>query len=190
MENNNNSKRSSQSSVNQINQIQDLNIVKRYPFNGRSKYLIDRFYIIGFRPNQIHKIIFQNNQTIKLLQNISKKIIEDESYNPKSQYNPNFQKNHQKKLTIDESPSLLNEISSDMKKELPDINLIKNMLFPNKINFYIKADKIKKSQSLKRCLNLGDNFNFNRKDSAPLKNGSDDNKYFIRKTIIKCFKWN
>ena len=75
MENNNNSKRSSQSSVNQINQIQDLNIVKRYPFNGRSKYLIDRFYIIGFRPNQIHKIIFQNNQTIKLLQNISKKKI-------------------------------------------------------------------------------------------------------------------
>ena len=181
MENNNNSKRSSQSSVNQINQIQDLNIVKRYPFNGRSKYLIDRFYIIGFRPNQIHKIIFQNNQTIKLLQNIAKKTIEDESYNLKSQYNPNFQKNHQKKLTIDESPSLLNEISSDMKKELPDINLIKNMLFPNKINFYIKAEKIKKSQSLKRCLNLGDNFKFIRNDSAPLKNGSDDNKYFIRK---------
>ena len=67
-------------------------MVKRFPFNGRSKYLIDRFYIIGFRPNQIHKIIFQNNQTMKLLQNISKKTMQEESYNPKSQFNPNFQK--------------------------------------------------------------------------------------------------
>ena len=182
MENNNNSKkRSSQSSINQINQITDLNIVKRYPFNGRSKYLIDRFYIMGFRPNQIHKIIFQNSQNIKLLQNISKKTIQEEAYNPKSQFNPNFQKNHQKKLIVDELPSLLNEISSDMKKELPDINLIKNMLFPNKINFYIKTDTIKKTHLLKRYTINNDNLIFNKINSAPLKIDPDENNNFIGK---------
>ena len=71
---NNNKKRNSQSS---INQIQDQNMIKRYPFNGRSKYLIDRFYIIGFRPNQIHKIIFQNSQNMQILQNDAKKVKEE-----------------------------------------------------------------------------------------------------------------
>ena len=71
---NNNKKRNSQSS---INQIQDQNMIKRYPFNGRSKYLIDRFYIIGFRPNQIHKIIFQNSQNMQILQNVAKKVKEE-----------------------------------------------------------------------------------------------------------------
>ena len=180
MENNNNSKRSSQSSVNQINQMQDLNIVKRFPFNGRSKYLIDRFYIIGYRPNQIHKIIFQNNQTIKLLQNISKKTLQEES--PKSQFNPSFQKIHQKKLTIDESPSLLNEISSDMKKELPDINLIKTMLFPNKLNFYIKTVTIKKNQLLKQyTTNNNDNLIFNKMNSFPFKTDPDDHNNLFEK---------
>ena len=41
-------------------QIQKIDLIKRYPFNGRSKYLIDKFSIIGFRPNQLHKILFQN----------------------------------------------------------------------------------------------------------------------------------
>ena len=172
---NNNKKRNSQSS---INQIQDQNMIKRYPFNGRSKYLIDRFYIIGFRPNQIHKIIFQNSQNMQILQNVAKKVKEESlnSYNPKSQFNPNFQKNHQKKIIIDESPSLLNEISSDMQKELPDINLLKNMLFPNKLYFYIKTEPLRRSQLLKRFTISNENFAFNKINSAPLNIDPDDDE--------------
>ena len=169
---NNNKKRNSQSS---INQIQDQNMIKRYPFNGRSKYLIDRFYIIGFRPNQIHKIIFQNSQNMQILQNVAKKIKEESlnSYSTKSQFN---QKNHQKKIIIDESPSLLNEISSEMQKELPDINLIKNMLFPNKLYFYIKTESIRRSQILKRFTINNENFSFNKINSAPLNVDQDDDE--------------
>ena len=50
MENNNNV--SKKNSVSSISQTPNPNMIKRYPFNGRSKYLIDRFYIIGFKPNQ------------------------------------------------------------------------------------------------------------------------------------------
>jgi hypothetical protein len=46
------------------------------------------------------------------------------------------------KIILDESPSLLNEISSDLRKELPDIDIIKNMLFPNKINVYLNLIQI------------------------------------------------
>ena len=172
---NNNKKRNSQSS---INQIQDQNMIKRYPFNGRSKYLIDRFYIIGFRPNQIHKIIFQNSQNMQILQNVAKKVKEESlnSYSQKSQFNPNFQKNHQKKIIIDESPSLLNEISSDMQKELPDINLLKNMLFPNKLYFYLKTEPLRRSQLLKRFTISNENFAFNKINSAPLNIDPDDDE--------------
>ena len=49
------------------------------------------------------------------------------------------------KLILDESPSLLNEISSDMRKELPDFDLIKSMLFPNKLSVFVKPEFIKKN---------------------------------------------
>ena len=163
MENNNNV--SKKNSVSSISQTPNPNMIKRYPFNGRSKYLIDRFYIIGFKPNQINKIIFKNEQNKKLLQSMAKKVLQEEStgtFNSKSQFNPNFQKNPPKKLTIEESPSLLNEISSDMKKELPDINLIKNMLFPNKINFYIKSELLRKDQYLSRYTS-NQSFSFQKK---------------------------
>ena len=169
MENNNNV--SKKNSVSSISQTPNPNMIKRYPFNGRSKYLIDRFYIIGFKPNQINKIIFKNEQNKKLLQSMAKKVLQEESigtFNSKSQFNSNFQKNPPKKLTIEESPSLLNEISSDMKKELPDINLIKNMLFPNKINFYIKSELLRKDQYLGRYTS-NQSFSFQKKNSAPIR---------------------
>ena len=169
MENNNNV--SKKNSVSSISQTPNPNMIKRYPFNGRSKYLIDRFYIIGFKPNQINKIIFKNEQNKKLLQSMAKKVLQEESigtFNSKSQFNSNFQKNPPKKLTIEESPSLLNEISSDMKKELPDINLIKNMLFPNKINFYIKSELLRKDQYLRQYTS-NQSFSFQKKNSAPIR---------------------
>ena len=79
---------------------------------------------------------------------MAKKIIQEEmlnlNNNTKSQFSLNSSKNPTLKITIEESPSLLNEISSDTKKELPDIDLIKNMLFPKKIKIYIKSTIIRK----------------------------------------------
>ena len=37
-----------------------FDLIERYPFNGRSKYLIDKFYIIGFEYNYIHKLFIEN----------------------------------------------------------------------------------------------------------------------------------
>ena len=38
-----------------------LGIMKRYPFNGRSKYLIDKFFIIGYDYTTLHKLMKKNH---------------------------------------------------------------------------------------------------------------------------------
>ena len=48
--------------------------IKRYPFNGRSKYLIDKFYIIGYNSQTLNKLLFSNDND----NNLSKYIILDE----------------------------------------------------------------------------------------------------------------
>ena len=158
-------------SVGSIKPISRPDLIKRFPFNGRSKYLIDRFYIIGYRPSQLHKILFDNPQNKNNLKNMAKKIIQEEmqnlTNNTKSQFSLNSSKNPTLKITIEESPSLLNEISSDTKKELPDIDLIKNMLFPNKIKIYIKSTIIRKRVKSTRRERVQENLSFS-------KRGSDD----------------
>ena len=161
--------------------ISKPDLIKRLPFNGRSKYLIDRFYIIGYRPNQLHKIFFKNDQYKKSLETLAKKIIQEESLNPsnfsKSQFSPNFPKNQNMKIILDESPSLLNEISSDLHKELPDIDIIKNMLFPNKINIYLKPEFIRKNQVISRGITFSENFSFPKQNSF-CEDESEINKSF------------
>ena len=162
-----------------IKQTSKSDLIKRFPFNGRSKYLIDKFYIIGYRPNNLHKILFQNSENKKSLQNIAKKIIQEESSNPtnygKSLFNSNILKNPNMKLIIDESPSLLNEISSDLRKELPDIDIIKNMLFPNKINIYLKSDYNKKTL-IPRRITVSENLSLQKKSSFPPKIEEEDSE--------------
>ena len=129
--------------IKEINQNQSKlkqeknDLIKKYPFNGRSKYLIDKFLILGYKPEQIQKLLILNKEKPKNLINFARKIKFEESQNS---YNiDKSSKNSTKKLNIDELPILLNEISNDYSKKLPDIDLINNMLFPNKIKFYAKA---------------------------------------------------
>jgi len=161
-------------------------LIKRLPFNGRSKHLIDRFYIIGYRPNQLHKILFQKDQYKKSLENQAKKIVQEESLNPssysKSQFNPNASKKHNLKIIIDESPSLLNEISSNLRKELADIDIIKNMLFPNKINVYLKPEFIKKNQ-VSRRITINEGFPLPKRNNFPSKSEEEENE--INKSFTK-----
>ena len=111
------------------------NIIKRYPFNGRTKYLIDKFYIFGYEPNSLNKLIIQNNKRKKQLLSIAKKLKNEE---------PNNVDKIESKITLDEYPNLLNEITSDYKKQMPDKNLIMSMIFPNKVNIYMKTEFNKK----------------------------------------------
>ena len=110
-------------------------LIKKYPFNGRSKYLIDKFLILGYKPNQIQKLLTNNKEIKKILINFAKKIKSDESNN----IDKILIKSTKKKINLDILPTLLNEISNDYTKLIPDIDLINNMLFPNKIHFYVKG---------------------------------------------------
>ena len=127
--------------IKEINQNQSKlkqeknDLIKKYPFNGRSKYLIDKFFILGYKPNQIHKLLTNNNEIKKTLINFATKIKNDESNN----IDKTLIKSTKKKLNIDLFPTLLNEISNDYTKLIPDMDLINNMLFPNKIHLYVKG---------------------------------------------------
>ena len=169
--------------IDSVKQIQKSDLVKRYPFNGRCKYLIDRFYIIGFRPNQLRKILFQNEHNMKTLKNNAKKLKQEDnlnsSYSTKSSFNSDFQKIPHSKIYLDESPCLLNEISSDVNKELPDFNLIKSMLFPNKTSIYIKSEFIKKSQT-KRRVTINETLSLQKKRSSPVDTEDINNKSFSK----------
>ena len=154
--------------INEINNSkikqEKIGIIRKYPYNGRSKFLIDKFYIIGYDPNQLYKLLILNNQTKKFLLNAAKKIKSEESNNlTKSTKNKNLE------LTCDELPSLLNEISNDYQKILPDIDLINNMLFPNNAVIYIKAEYNKFSTIGGRTTTL-DNLFFQKKKSSPIIN--------------------
>ena len=113
--------------------------ILRYPFNGRSKYLIDKFYIMGYDGKTLDKYLIENN-------------IDDNNIN-KSNNSLNlsiedlFSKSESKKIPqvfhIDQPPTILNEITSDYKKQMPDKDLIKDMIFPNKIDFFYIEESLK-----------------------------------------------
>ena len=129
-------------------------LIKKYPFNGRSKYLIDKFYIIGYEPNQFKKLITNNNQNRKNLENLAKKI-KNEAYGKKCT---------KQRFTVQELPTLLNEISNDYKKKLPDIDLINDMIFPNKADILVKGYYTKKQ--FQSSVNTQDNFLIRRNKSS------------------------
>ena len=108
-----------------------LGTMKRYPFNGRSKYLIDKFFIIGYDYPTLNRILIKNKLDIN--KKYSKNIEEELEKNKSKQFPQEFQ--------IKEPPSLINEISNDYTKEVLDIDIIIEMIFPNKPNFYyVKED--------------------------------------------------
>ena len=109
-------------------------IIKRYPFNGRSNYLIDKFFIIGYDFPTLHYLLIEND---------AKYYIKEEENFFASEFNDllgsdNIIKNNEKKSFFlpKEPPSILSEISSDYKKKLPDFDLIKDIIFPNGSQFY------------------------------------------------------
>ena len=101
---------------------------KRYPFNGRSNYLIDKFFIIGYNIPTLHKLLIDCDEDTLFNNNI---IINKKQDNEDKKSSLNLIT-----FNLKEDPILLNEIASDYSKECMDFNTILEMIFPNKINLY------------------------------------------------------
>ena len=126
--------------------------IRRYPFNGRSKYLIDKFYLIGYEYNLIHKL-FIESQIKDLIKEVPKK--EENSGFNDLLGNKKKQVDGFKSIKIKSNPpSILNEISSDYKKQMPDFDTIRSMIFPNGCEFYYSFEECKDNEEYK---DLGEN---------------------------------
>ena len=127
------------------------NLIKLYPFNGRSRYLIDKFYIIGYNYLSLHKLLIVNSP---------KSIIADKE---KETTDPN-------KFNLDEEPYILNEITSDYNKIGIPNETVLNFIYPKKLNFYYTSEEIdqcnfKSSNMIDECTN-----NFTKIDFKSEKN--------------------
>ena len=124
-----------------LNNKKNNDLLKLYPFNGRSPYLIDKFYIIGYDYLTLHKLLIEN--TPKNLDDESKEF---------------------RKFNIDEEPCILNEITSDYNKVgLPNETILK-MIFPNKLDFYYIVNEnnsfnARKSSKFNQMINNNNNNN-------------------------------
>jgi hypothetical protein len=164
-----------------------IEIIKRYPFNGKTKYLIDKFYIIGYRPNQFKKIIINNSQNKKNLEKIAKKIkIEDLQ-------NSNINKRKStSKLFIEELPTILNEITNDYKKKVPDIDVINSMLFPNKSIIFFQGNYVKRHSQSRMTTYTHENLNYAKNNNMNMDEDENftKNEKFGRETIINTTSAN
>ena len=119
--------------------------IPRYPLNGRSNYLIDKFYIIGYNQATIKKYLFSDDEAIK-------KILLENKNSKENSSDSDFQK-----FTIEENPILLNEFSSDYEKESMDIDTIIEMILPKKINLYFTEKKNKKGENINNENDMSNN---------------------------------
>ena len=108
------------------------NFIKRYPFNGRSKYLIDKFYIIGYNTPTLNKLLFEESNDPE---NLSKNIILDKIDEEKKSLYLNLTPFH-----LEEEPILLNELASDFDKKCLNFDIMKEMILPNKISLYYSEE--------------------------------------------------
>ena len=123
--------------INNIIQDTSLNTIKKLPFNGRSKYLIDKFYILGYEEKYLKKQLI-DKEIPQIKSHISRYILNEEDYSPPKNKDERFSPHH---LNIPNNPTLINEISNDFKKKMPDIDLLNDMIFPDKVNLYYKEFK-------------------------------------------------
>ena len=95
------------------------NSLPLYPYDGRSSYLIDKFYIFGY-----------NYLTIK------KYVINE----PPDIYNEKIPLKTLIPFQLEEEPSILTEITNDYNKQIILSDLIQKRIFPNKVNFYFRIE--------------------------------------------------
>ena len=121
----------------QSNIPEDEKIIK-FPFHGKSKYLIDKLYIIGYNNDTLNKcLIKSDNYKIKLVTDPSLKIRRSNTkiYQSSSKEVMSVENNIDS-FSIKEPPSLINEILNDYNKKVLDIDITLDMIFPNRPIFY------------------------------------------------------
>lgn len=121
------------------------NTIPLYPYDGNASNLIDKFYIFGYEPSTLKKNLIDQNLKI-------------------------YYENHQIETLIpfqlDEEPSILNEITNDINKKIVDTKKVRNLIFPNKVNFYFRIDKIKKLDKRQSAEIKPENIGFNLIDTS------------------------
>ena len=95
------------------------NLITLYPFNGRSPYLMDKFYIIGYNYLTLTKMLIENTP----------KVLEEEK-------DKDFKEPRWSSFQIEEEPTILNEITNDYNKEGLDSKTILQMIFPHRLKVY------------------------------------------------------
>ena len=125
--------------------------IKRYPFNGRSEYLIDKFYIMGYNFPTLNKLIFEDNND---KENLSKNIILDKIDEDKKSSSQNLQPFH-----LVQEPSVLSEISSDFDKKCLNYDIMKDMISPNKLLLYYSEEDQKEYRAKEKEKEKEDNDN-------------------------------
>ena len=130
------------------------NLIPLYPFNGRSSFLIDKFYIIGYNYLTLEKLLIKSTP----------KILEEEK-------DKDYKEPKWCSFPIEEEPTILNEITNDYSKEGLDSKTILQMVFPHKLNCYYTWEEnfpflSRKSAAIKSYSeNLNDNDNHNNENN-------------------------
>ena len=138
--------------------------ILRYPFNGRSKYLIDKFYIMGFDSKTLYRNLIENNFDESINKSNSSMNLSIEDLFSKSEPKKTPQIFH-----FSDPPTILNEITSDYKKQVPDKDLIKDMIFPNKLDFYYTEESLK----MKSFYSAENNFKINNRQGTIFSKSSN-----------------
>ena len=151
-------------------------LIKRYPFNGRSEYLIDKFYIIGYNIPTLNKLLFENNNDSETL---SKHIILDKMDEDKKS-TLNLQPFH-----LDQEPIVLSEISSDFDKKCLNYDIMKDMIFPNKsILYYSEEDYKDYEKSKEKEKSDIDNYIIEDDFSVYEKLDTFNNDYYLKSYCV------
>ena len=127
------------------------NYITLYPFNGRSPYLMDKFYIIGYNYLTLKKMLIENTP----------KIIEEEK-------DKDFKEPRWSSFPIEEEPTILNEITNDYNKEGLDSKTIMQMIFPHKLKVYYTWEE-NSNFSTKRTVLTKNYDNFSKKSFTKIE---------------------
>ena len=127
------------------------NYITLYPFNGRSPYLMDKFYIIGYNYLTLKKMLIENTP----------KIIEEEK-------DKDFKEPRWSSFPIEEEPTILNEITNDYNKEGLDSKTIMQMIFPHKLKVYYTWEE-NSNFSAKRTVLTKNYDNFSKKSFTKIE---------------------
>ena len=165
-------------------------IISRFPFHGKSKYLIDKLYIIGYDNSTLNKYLFKNENSKN---KASDDNIISSGYPFKKMYSTRIPRTCSKDIptpydninefSIPEKPSLINEFINDYNKIVLDIDITIDMVFPNNpIIYSVKIPKRDYPSERRQTKNIKDSkYNTLKKEIGMNNNDNfDEIKEIIR----------